>query len=70
VSGVGVVEQRGAPEGGEEEDQPETGEEEKSERAPGGARVAGCGEFGGCFEEKRRIDHEFVVLFQHKWVTW
>ena len=28
VGGVGVIEQRGAPEGGEEDDEPETGEEE------------------------------------------
>jgi hypothetical protein len=70
MGGVGVVEQGWREQGGEEEDQPETGEEEKSGRAPGGARVARCGEFCGCFEEEGRIDHEFLVLFQDKWVVW
>jgi hypothetical protein len=69
VGGVGVVEQWRGKERGEEDDQPETAEEEQSGGATGSSHVVGCGEFGGCCEEGW-IDHEFVLLFQNKWVEW
>ena len=67
VGGVGVVEQRRGEEGGEEDDQPETAEDDQSGGASRGAGVERCRAFGGCFEEGL-VDHEFLVLFQHKWV--
>src|ERR1700726_3273577 len=51
MGGVGVVEQRGVPEGGEVEDEPEAAEDEQSGGATGRRCVACCREFGGCFEE-------------------
>src|ERR1700730_4045552 len=63
MRGVGVVEQRGGPEGGEVEDQPETAEEEQSGGAAGGSGGVRRGEFGGCFEEGL-IHHESWCSFR------
>jgi len=65
VGGVGVVEQRRGEEGGEEDDQPEAAEDEQSGRTSRCACVERCRAFDESFEEDW-IDHEFVMLFQHK----
>ena len=63
VGGVGVVEQRGVPEGGEEEDEPETAQDEQGGGATGRRCVPCCGEFGGCFVEEGLIHHESLCSF-------
>jgi len=68
VGGVGVVEQRRREERGEVNDQPETGEDEESGGMTRGADVSCCRALCGCCEEGL-VDHECLVLFQHKWVT-
>jgi hypothetical protein len=68
VGAIGVVEQRGGEERGEEDSQPEAAEDQQSGGAARGSGVERRWAFCGCFEEGL-IDHELVVLFQHKWVV-
>jgi hypothetical protein len=67
VGGIGVVEQRWGEESGEEDDQPEAAEQGQSGRTTRGSGVERCVSFDGGFEEGL-VDHEILLLFQHKWV--
>ena len=60
VGGVGVVEQRRGEERGEEEDEPEAGEDEQSGRSGAERRCRVWLRLGGAGFEEGWVDHELL----------